>query len=266
MSEPAPVPSQTPRRTRPPADYPGCPVTVIDALDEDRTLRPPRWGIPDAVIGAVGYLVIAVAVSGVLVAVGAPDDVVIILGATLPWLAMAGWPIIATSRRGNGPRIDLGLRLTWTDTGWATLGAGVGLFAAAIAALVTMLFVDDLSSSAGEAAQDLVESSSRPALIAFAFIIMVGGPIVEEIFFRGLLFGAIRKRGVNAPWTIILTAVIFAAFHLEPTRILVLLPTGLVLGWVRWKTGSTGASMVAHGLINAPGALVLLYGVPSLPS
>ena len=57
---------------------------------------------------------------------------------------------------------------------------------------------------------------------------------------------------------------VFAGFHFEPTRFFVLLPTGLVLGWVRWKTGSTGASMVAHGLVNAPGALLLLVGVPGV--
>ena len=264
--EPTLMPTRAPKRERPPADYPGCPVTVLEALNAGVTLRPPRWGIPDVVLGAVGYLVIAVLVTSVLYAVHAPDDLLIILGTTVPWLALGGWPILAAIRRGNGPRIDFGFRLTWGDTGWAVMGAGVGLFAAGIAALATTLFVDDLSSSAGEAAQELVDSSSRPALVVFAVLIMVGGPIVEEIFFRGLLFGALRKRGVNAVWTIVVTAVIFAGFHLEPTRLLILLPTGLVLGWVRWKTGSTGASMLAHGLINAPGAIVLLYGIPALPT
>ena len=46
--------------------------------------------------------------------------------------------------------------------------------------------------------------------------------------------------------------------------LLVLLPSGLVLGWVRWKTGSSGASMLSHGLINAPGAIALLVGVPGM--
>jgi uncharacterized protein len=265
-SEPTLTPAQAPKPERPQADYPGCPVTVTEALAAGAILRPPRWGIPDAVIGAVGYLVIALLVTGVLYALGAPDDVVIILGTTVPWLALAGWPLLAAVRRGNGPRIDFGFRLTWPDAGWAAMGAAVGLFAAGVAALVTTLFVDDLSSSAGEAAQELVDSSSRPALVGFALIIMVGGPVVEEIFFRGLLFGSLRKRGVNSVWTIVITAVIFAGFHFEPTRLLILLPTGLVLGWVRWKTGTTGASMLAHGLINAPGAIVLLYGIPSLPT
>ena len=93
-------------------------------------------------------------------------------------------------------------------------------------------------------------------------MVMVGAPIVEELFFRGLFFAALRKRGVGAVLTILITGAVFAGFHFEPTRFFVLLPTGLVLGWVRWKTGSTGASMVAHGLVNAPGALLLLVGCP----
>ena len=100
--------------------------------------------------------------------------------------------------------------------------------------------------------------------MAFALMVMVGAPIVEELFFRGLFFSALRKRGVSALLTIVITGVVFAGFHFEPTRFFVLLPTGLILGWVRWHTGSTGSAMVAHGLVNAPGAIVLLVGVPDV--
>ena len=74
----------------------------------------------------------------------------------------------------------------------------------------------------------------------------------------------LRKRGLGTVLTIVVTAVAFAAFHLEPVRFLVLLPTGLILGWVRWRTGSTGAAMVTHGIVNAPGAIALLVGVPDV--
>jgi membrane protease YdiL (CAAX protease family) len=189
---------------------------------------------------------------------------VILVGTTVPWLALAGWPIIATLRRGNGPRIDLGLRLTWSDTGWGVLTGFVGLIAAGLAALATQLMVPEVTSAAGEAAAELQESAGRLAITMFAALVMVGAPVVEELFFRGLFFSALRKRGVNAVLTIVITGVVFAGFHFEPTRFLVLLPTGLLLGWVRWKTGSTGAAMVAHGVVNAPGAIVLLVGLPDM--
>lgn len=251
-------------RPLPPADYPGCPVTVTEAIAEGRELRPPRWGLWDVVWAGIAAIVIGLVGATVLVLVDAPMSAQILVGSTLPWLALAGWPLLVTRWRGNGPRIDLGLRLTWPDTGWGVLAGFSGLLLAGVAALITQLFVPDVTSAAAEAATQLEESAGRLAITAFALLVIAGAPIVEELFFRGLMFSALRKRGVGAVLTIIITAVVFAGFHFEPTRFFVLLPTGILLGWVRWKTGSTGAAMVAHGVVNAPGAIVLLVGLPDM--
>jgi len=56
----------------------------------------------------------------------------------------------------------------------------------------------------------------------------------------------------------VITAVLFAGFHFEPSRIAVLLVLGGGLTAVRAWTGSTGASMVAHLTINLPGAIAIL--------
>ena len=153
---------------------------------------------------------------------------------------MGGWPLLVTRLRGNGPRLDLGLRLTWGDVGWGALAGWVAIVLAAVAALVTTVFVPDLQSSAGEVATQLAESTGRLEMTLFALCVMVGGPVVEELYFRGLFFGALRKRGLGPVWTVVVTAVVFAGFHLEPTRFFVLLPSGLLLGWVRHKTGFDG--------------------------
>ena len=245
------------------ADYPGCPVTVTEAVAAGRVLRAPRWGLWDVTIGLVGSIVVGLVVAVALYLADASIAVQVIVGVTSTWLVLAGWPILATVRRGNGPVIDLGLRLTWPDTGWGVLGGFVALLSAGVAAAITQVFVPDLNSSAAQAADEL-RSSGRLAIAVFALIVMVGAPIVEELFFRGLFYGAVRKAGASAVWTIVITAVAFAGFHLEPLRLFVLLPTGLVLGWVRWKTGSTSASMVAHGFVNAPGAILLLLGVDGM--
>jgi membrane protease YdiL (CAAX protease family) len=209
-------------------------------------------------------MVLGLVAALVLWTLDVPVGVAILLGTTVPWLALAGWPILITRLRGNGARIDLGLQLTWRDTGWG-LAAGIGaLIISGLAALGMQALIPDLTSAAAEAAEELEAESGRAAIVAFALLVMVGAPVVEEIFFRGLFFSALRKRGVNAFFTIVITAVVFAGFHLEPARFLVLLPTGLVLGWVRWRTGSTGAAMLAHGVVNAPGAIALLVGMPDV--
>ena len=63
-----------------------------------------------------------------------------------------------------------------------------------------------------------------------------------------------------APWlTVTLTTAAFAVFHFEPTRLLVLVVIGAVLGYVRAADRrSLGASIVTHAVNNLPGALGLL--------
>ena len=239
-------------------------MTVAEATAGGRTLVPPRWGLWDVFWALMAAIFIGVGVGALLYVANAPFAVQVLLGTTAPWLAFAGWPIIATRRRGNGPRIDLGLRLTWSDAGWGVLAGVAAVILAAIASAITQHFVPDLSSAAGDAGDRLVSESSRFAVVLFALLVMVGAPIVEELFFRGLLFGALRKRGLGVALSVLISGVVFAGFHFEPLRFFVLLPIGLILGAVRAKTGSTGSSMVAHALVNAPGALLFLLGGPGM--
>ena len=95
------------------------------------------------------------------------------------------------------------------------LAGFAGLMLAGIAALITQLFVPDVTSAAAEAASELEESAGRLAITAFALLVIVGAPIVEELFFRGLMFAALRKRGVGAVLTIVITAVVFAGVPLR---------------------------------------------------
>lgn len=250
--------------TRTPADYPGCPVTATEAVAEGMALRPPRWGLWDVVIGLASTIVVGLGVGALLYAANAPVAMVVLLGTTAPWVILAGYPLLVARLKGNGARIDFGLRLTWGDTGWAVLGGLAALLLAGIAAVLVQLMEPDITSLAAEAAAELSAESGRAAIVAFALMVMVGAPVVEELFFRGLLFSSLRKRGFGVVVTILVSGVGFAGFHLEPVRFLILLPSGIVLGWVRWRTGSTGAAMVTHGMINAPGALALLVDVPGM--
>lgn len=250
--------------TRAPADYPGCPATVTSAIAEGRVLRAPTWGLWDVVIGMVGAIVVGLGVGLAFLVTGTSFVTAALLGTLIPWIVLAGYPILVARLKGNGARIDFGLRLSWSDTGWGVLGGLMALLLAGIAAVVTQQFFPEVTSAAGEVADDLTAEGGRAAIVIFAVMLMVGAPIVEELFFRGLMFSALRKRGVGAVLSIVISAVVFAGFHIEPLRFLVLLPSGLVLGFVRWRTGSTGAAMVTHGMVNAPGAIALLVGVPDV--
>jgi hypothetical protein len=86
---------------------------------------------------------------------------------------------------------------------------------------------------------------------------------VEELFFRGLLQGAFTRR-IGATPAIFVTALIFAFAHITsegPLAPLVIFPSGLVLGYLRQRTGRLAAGMVAHATFNA--SLFLLFLIPA---
>ena len=244
-------------------EYPGAPVTVAQALAAGIELRAPRWGLWDAVIAIVASMALALGVAAVGILTSAPLVVTVLLGITLPWIGLMGWPVIATRWRGNGPRIDLGFAMTWSDVRWGVGVGAIGLTLAAAMAWITLSLVGDFTSAAGEIAAQL-SGESEFGLWVFALAVMVGAPIVEETAFRGLLFAALRKRGIGAWATIVITGVAFALFHFEPVRFLILLPIGVLYGWLRMRTGSLGAPIVAHMVNNAPAAVALLIGMPQV--
>jgi membrane protease YdiL (CAAX protease family) len=76
-------------------------------------------------------------------------------------------------------------------------------------------------------------------------LLAVLAPLVEELVFRGLLYGWLAGRwGKNVGW--IVSSLAFAAAHTEPAHIVLVLPLGLLFGWLRKRTDSLLPSVVAH--------------------
>lgn len=131
-----------------PADYPGCPATIVAAESEGTALGPTRWGVVDAVIALAGAFLISLIVAVLIFYVGlVGTGLGLVVGASVPWLALAGWPLWATSKYGNGPVLDLGLRLTWSDLGIGVVAGIAALVLGSIAALLTRLVVGDFGSA-----------------------------------------------------------------------------------------------------------------------
>jgi len=98
------------------------------------------------------------------------------------------------------------------------------------------------------------------AWIGIALVI----PCVEEILFRGLLFGAFQK-SMGVTGAVLASAFIFVCIHLQLFGFLGLFMLGLILAWARLKTGSLGLPIALHGLNNAIAMAVITFG-PPLPS
>ncbi len=222
---------------------------------------PPSWGLTDVWIALGLYVFLAFLGAAIVLAV--PDNPeakawALVAAVVLPWVGLAGWPIYATTTRGGGPVLDLRLRATPADLVFGAIAGFVALVMAGIVALgLERVTGEPLESSVGQLADDLTAASPWP-VVALALLAGIGAPLVEELAFRGLLYGSLEKRGRTVIYCVAVSSVTFAAFHLEPIRFPVLLVIGLVLGFVRARTNSTGASMVAHMTNNLPGAIALL--------
>lgn len=93
-----------------------------------------------------------------------------------------------------------------------------------------------------------------PAMLFGAIIVAPAG---EEIMFRGFLFRGFVRSERSAWPAIVLISVLWAALHIQYdwTGILQIFVTGLFLGWIRWRSGSTLLTFLLHTLFNLEGML-----------
>lgn len=94
-------------------------------------------------------------------------------------------------------------------------------------------------------------------LIAWLAIALVV-PVIEEILFRGLFYGAFEKRwGIRG--AILGSAFLFACVHLQLAGFVYLFCIGLILAWAPWRSGSFGLPIAIHGFNNATALLALTF-------
>ncbi len=105
--------------------------------------------------------------------------------------------------------------------------------------------------------QEMLPSAGLPLLIALFFVATVAAPIVEEIVFRGLLYGHVRQQTWKWPkWLSIMAAMLFSATlfaAIHPQGVLAVPAlAGVSIGFciTREWSGSVVPGMVAHGFHN----------------
>lgn len=108
-------------------------------------------------------------------------------------------------------------------------------------------FQTDIYRTAGEA--------GPLAMIMLWLAIIVVTPIGEEVMFRGFLFRG-WLRSLRDAWAVIaITAGLWALIHLQYDWYVTgqIFAFGLMLGWMRWATGSTILTILLHAMINLEG-------------
>lgn len=100
----------------------------------------------------------------------------------------------------------------------------------------------------------------RPWFLVYSsLMVVILGPVVEEIFFRGFTYNAFKHRwGVHK--AMLLTAVIFAALHTNLIGFLPILALGLLLVYVYEKTGALICPITIHIVHNSLMVTCLFLG------
>lgn len=98
---------------------------------------------------------------------------------------------------------------------------------------------------------------STLALLAGAVLV---APICEELFFRGFLFGGLLHRMSFWP-AALLSAFLFGLAHGDVGSFAVLFVFGVVLAFVRWRTGSIWPGIVIHAANNATAGLAIILAM-----
>ncbi len=98
---------------------------------------------------------------------------------------------------------------------------------------------------------ELIFKEERPhLLIVISAMIALIGPIIEEIFFRGFLYSALKK-SLNVTAAMVITACIFSLLHTNVLGFVPIVALGIFLAYLREKTGSLIPSIAVHIMHNA---------------
>lgn len=110
-----------------------------------------------------------------------------------------------------------------------------------------------------KAMKEAVDIAREPGAVPRSLVILaLLAPAVEELVFRGLLYGWIAGRwGTIAAW--LASSIAFAVAHYEPAHIILVLPLGLLFGYLRRRTDSLLPSLVAHIVNNGFAVLAAAY-------
>lgn len=140
------------------------------------------------------------------------------------------------------------------------LAAPIIAVAALVAAAVVLipvvvsqfLFTPEVFSESikqAEVFQEAIVPASGAELALNLVLVAVIPPLVEELFFRGLVMDAFMKFGPF--WAILISSTAFGISHMMPLKIPSLIVVGLLMATFKYRTGKLTASILVHLIYNA---------------
>jgi hypothetical protein len=160
-------------------------------------------------------------------------------------------------------RSALGLRPTHPVLGVLGIGLGFVLHwpAESIDAIVEHFYPTPEQDAAARAA--LLSTHSPSRLIALMLVVACVGPFVEELFFRGALYGVLR-RGHSLLGAIAVTSLCFVIGHLDYRMWPALTIVAVAMTHLRAVSGSLLPGLALHVAFNAVTILAVVTGEVSV--
>jgi hypothetical protein len=243
VSEPAPP---SPPEQEPPKDGPDW-----------RLWMAPAAVAAGLVAGALAASLIAAIGGATGSSVSHPPPAVSLIGDLVFDLCFVGAALYFAGLYRRSRASDFGFcRVKPTLAVGAVLIAGIGYYVitAIYSSLIRLHGNDKLPSELGV-------GHSTIALAAAGLFVCVIAPIAEEFFFRGFLFGVLRRMHVEiagrdlGTWiAAVITGLLFGLAHTGSASSQYLVPLGFlgfVLCLVRWKTGSLYPCIALHSINNS---------------
>lgn len=128
---------------------------------------------------------------------------------------------------------------------WIIIGLFAALAGQVIASLIEMYVLNIRQAS--ENTSGIMDAVR--AVPAFALIVVVFAPVLEEIIFRKILFGEIYKR-TNFFVAVLISALVFGAVHGDFLHLLQYFVMGVIFAALYVKTKRIIVPIITHGLMN----------------
>jgi membrane protease YdiL (CAAX protease family) len=190
---------------------------------------------------------------------GAATDVVYLGALEALVFLLAVYGVLSLHGR-NAPLLGaLGIRPT--HPALVVLGVALGFVAHFPAEFIDEIVERHAPDAAQELAREatLISASTPLRLVIVLLIVACVGPLVEELLFRGALFGALR-RGHGVLGAAAMSGLCFVIVHVRPRKWPALAVVAIVMTQLRATSGSLLPSLGMHVAFNAVTVLAFFTG------
>jgi membrane protease YdiL (CAAX protease family) len=279
-----PAPAPVPVTTNLPANLFNAPVAAYPGAHTGAHAAYPAFGtqtLPGArddihdrgflvIVGYFGALALSLIFATVASWAGARPLTVpnFVIGMAGLWTGLCMTAYAVAHRRPGGTIADLGFRApTGNEIG---TGIGIGIVAIMIAGRVSIM-LRSLFPDTGSSHVFVTGHPSHALVYVVGLSACIGAPIVEELFFRGVVQSLLMRSLGTSP-AIVIQAMLFGLAHFQlgmtfnqaAVRCGTVMVLGLFNGWLRVRTGRLGAGMAAHATYNIIVTIITLVSIGAL--